>query len=286
MCFLMSWPLLYRNKMNTTSNGPPVYLYHDVGLVLASVSVNNVLGLPLNGYVVWLILAGASGTLTSDFFSLNLAISEILFSLFGMSYIVYSQLHHFAYFEVFVFSRGLLFTARPLFLCCICVECYLGVIHPVFFLRCKPLRYKVACGCVAWVITLISGIYSKYTYSNPLYMYGYFIQNLFIFFVMLCCCLSVLRALKRPGPGAKGTGKKKKSSPMKRRAFKIILIITISQVVHFFMFVAAIPLQCCLSNLVFSIVLTICTSFALTTGVVQPLLYLHRAGKLVCLGGF
>ncbi|XP_062244960.1 C-C chemokine receptor type 2-like [Platichthys flesus] len=233
---------------------------------------------------MWLIFAGASGTLTSDFFSLNLAICEIIFILFSMTYIVYDQLHDFLWFEVFMFSRGLLFTGRPLFMCCICVECYLGVVHPVFFLRCKPLRYKLACGCVAWMINLISCIYSLYTYSNSLYLYGYFIQNMFIFFVMLSCCLSVLWALKRPGPGAKGTGKKKKICPMKRRAFKIILIITTSQVFHFSMYVVAIPLQCCLSTMDFATVLTVCTSFALTTGFIQPLLYLHRAGKLVCSG--
>lgn len=242
-----------------------------------SVSINIVLNLPLNCYVTWLILTETRGTLTSDIFSLNLAMSEIFFSLASVWYFIYMQSKLFFCFQAVMFSLGLLFTARPLFQCCICVECYVGVVHPVFFLSYKPLRYRVACCCVAWLIALVSCIYSIFTYSKIVYLYGFFIQNVLFFSVILFCCLSVLWALKRPGPGEQ---ERKKNNTMKRRAFKIMSLIMISMAINFFLYVAAIPLQCCLPFEEFNQAITICTSLALTTGFIQPLLYLQKNGKL------
>ena len=278
----MSLLLLSRHKMNTTFS-----LFG--GLTIGSATINNIVGLPLNAYVMWLILTGARETLTSDFLSLNLALSEIFFALSTAWLFAFDQLNLGLCFEAFMFSRGLLLTARPLFQCCICVECYFGVVHPVLFLQFKQLRHKVASCCVVWLIALVSCIYCLYTYSNSLYLYGFFVQNILILFIMLFCCLSVLSALKRPGPGEKITKKKKKekkSNAVKRRAFKIILLIMISMTINFFFYVAPIPMQCCLSSLEFMNVLTICTGIALTTGFIQPLLYLHRTGHLPCFRTF
>lgn len=279
--------LLHSHKMNATSaeNHLSVVGSYYEALAIASGLVNNVLGLPLNACVMWLILAGAKETLASDFFSLNLAMSEIFLSLSNIWYFVFLRLKLLFWFKAFMFSRGLFYTARPLSQCCICVECYVGVVHPVLFLRFRALRYRVACCCFAWLIALVSCIYSMFTYSNPLYLYGSFIQNVLFFSVMLFCCLSVLRALKRPGPGGKAT-EKKKSSAVKRRAFKIILLTMIVMAINFFLYVAVIPLQCCLNPLEFTSAITISTSLALTTGFVQPLLYLHRTRKLLCFSKF
>ncbi|KAM7009753.1 proteinase-activated receptor 2-like [Tautogolabrus adspersus] len=208
-----------------------------------SISVNMILGLPLNGYVIWLILGAPRETMTSDIFSLNLALSELLFASSGIWFWLSVKLHSLFCGMVYVFSLGLLYTARPLFQSCICVERYVGVVHPVVFLRFKPLRYRVACCCVLWLIILISCIYSFYTSWTSMYLFLYFIETVLFFGVMLFCCLSVLWALKRPGPGERDTGKRT-SNAMKRKAFKIILIIMIFMTLNFFLYLAAIPLQC------------------------------------------
>lgn len=264
---------------NGSTSSPTIIGSHSVAVAMVATSVNIILGLPPNAYVIWLILAGATGT--SNFFSLNLAMSEIMFSISSIFYVLYIKLEMFSCFEVFMFALGLLYTARPFFQCCICVECYIGVVHPVVFLQYKPLRYRVACGCVVWLVTLVSCVYSIYTYTNTMYLYGFFTQNLLFFSVMLYCCLSVLWALKRPGPGEKDR-ERKKSIAMKRQAFKVISLIVIFMTINFFLYVAAIPLQCCLAPILFTSALTICCSLALITGFIQPLLYLHGAGKLTC----
>ncbi len=44
-----------------------------------------------------------------------------------------------------IFLFGFAMTGHPLFQCLICVERYLAVVHPVTFLKFKPLRYRVIC---------------------------------------------------------------------------------------------------------------------------------------------
>lgn len=208
-------------------------------------SVNLILGLPVNGFVLWLILTASRESIASEVFSLNLALSELLFSFSGVCSFIYLEVKSFLVSRVFMFSFGLLLTARPLFQCCICMESYTGVVHLVLYLRLKPFRYRLSCCSVMWLIILLSCTYNLCTFSDTLYLYVYFIQSALLFCVMLFCSLSVLRALKRPGPGDKDRGRKK-SSRMKRKAFRIILLIMIFMTMNFFLFMAAIPLQCCL----------------------------------------
>lgn len=44
-------------------------------------SINLILAIPINGYVVWLIVTGVGETMTNEFFALNLAVSSVVSSL-------------------------------------------------------------------------------------------------------------------------------------------------------------------------------------------------------------
>lgn len=275
---------LCRIKMNNSvaeggNPGNPLADPQIVTLITVSFALNFILSFPANAYVAWLILTGAGGTMASDFFSLNLAVCDILFCLCSTWQFLHLHGKCAFCFKASMFSLGLFYTARPLFGCLMCVEPYIGVVHPVAFLRYKPLRYRVACCCVAWVIVLLSCIYSLLTYNNHLYLYVFFIQNWLLLFVMLFCCLSVLRDLKLPGPG-QGETERKSSNKVKKQAFKIISIVMISMFSQLSLYLAVIPLQCCLDICKFTITMTILMNLALMTGFVQPLLYLRRTGKL------
>ncbi|KAL1253304.1 hypothetical protein QQF64_017997 [Cirrhinus molitorella] len=117
---------------------------------------------------LWL-LEGTGGGVALEFFNLNLSVCEI----------------------------GLVFTGRPLFQCLICVERYLAVVHPVTFLKYKPLRYRF----------------------------------LLALSIQLFCLVAVLRALKQSGPGERRR-ERMEENPMKRRAFHLILISTSSENSH------------------------------------------------------
>ncbi len=61
-------------------------------------------------------------------------------------------------------------------------ECYLAVVHPVIFLKYKPLRYRVICCTVAWIIVLdhVCFLGLSYTLSIWRHTAGFFNTVLFL----------------------------------------------------------------------------------------------------------
>ncbi len=97
-------------------------------------------GLPIHFYVLWLIVTGTESGVASVFFKLNLSVCEIGICVESLIFILsfcFSSLK-----KLICFLIGLAVTGRPLFQCLICVERYLAVVHPVTFLKYKPLRYS------------------------------------------------------------------------------------------------------------------------------------------------
>jgi hypothetical protein len=60
---------------------PAFHLANSIHIHTSSFSINIILGLPTNVYILWLILTGEGGSMASEFFSLNLTLSEIIFCL-------------------------------------------------------------------------------------------------------------------------------------------------------------------------------------------------------------
>ncbi|XP_045080860.1 P2Y purinoceptor 8 [Coregonus clupeaformis] len=252
-------------------------------IVTASCAINLILSVPTNGYVLWLIATGAGGRMASDFFSLNLALSEILVCLSSVFFIVSTHVKTTAVFVLVTFGISLLYIGRPLFQSCVCVERYLAVVHPVVFLKYKPLRYRVGCCGVAWLMVLGDCLFGVLLCGTSIYNYAYSGQNLILMFLMLFCCLSVLRALKQPGPG-EGDREREGTNNRKMRAFKIILIILVSVSVSYLPVIVIMSLSDVLNVVALYFSHSIALSITVITGFVQPLLFLHRSEKLPCIG--
>jgi hypothetical protein len=272
------------NSTSVANSSLPVYpfaayLSQDQSFSTACYAINFILVLPTNIYVLWLILTEAGGTMASEFFALNLAVSEILFCLCSIMYFIW--LHHptIVASYIMVFSFGFLITGRPMFQCCICVERYLAVVHPVVYLKYKPLRYRVGCCGVVWLMVLGSCLFQMFGSETYFLFYVYWGEFLILFLLNLFCCVSVLRALKHPGPGE---GEREGTNNMKMKAFKIILIIMLSMVVNYLPYEVTLPLKARLNVGEILLALNICLTINVITGLVQPLLFLHRAGKLSC----
>ncbi len=204
------------------------------GLRIVVLCFNLLSGVPTYSYVMWLIIRGTNG-IASEFFNFNLNVCEMFFSLSSLAFLL-SQMS-----PVFVtiqrLSLGLAITIRPLFQCLICVERYLAVIHPVTFLKYKPIRYKIVCSVVVWLLGVGSCLFSLFILlSNNIIAFTWFVllQFFLFLFIQLFCCLAVLRGLKRSGPGER---KKEEENDMKRKAFYLILITTVTMVIIYAPFI-------------------------------------------------
>ncbi|XP_056301827.1 C-C chemokine receptor type 8-like [Danio aesculapii] len=272
------------STMNFTPEAYPNSTSHSFGVVdtlnFCMFIFSFLVGLPTHCYVIWLIVTGAGSGVASEFFNLNLSISEAGFSLDCLMFFLSEWFSFLLEFKMFL--AGLVTTGRPLFQCLMCVERYLAVVHPVTFLKYKPLRYRLICCAVGWILTLGACLCCMYTMVKHKFVHVWFMSVQFVLFVsiQLFCLVAVLRALKQSGPGERV--RENEENHRKRRAFYLILITTISMVITYVPF-----------NTVgfFSIVTGIfnsahyvpgLTCFVLC-GFVQPILYLHRTGKLSCL---
>ena len=251
--------------------------------VLYGASVGTLLLVPpINFYVLLLIVRGGLETITSEFYCLNLAISDIFMCFFNLFYLLGQ--HLIAYEQVLLlvsrFFLGFQNLSRPLFQCCICVERYLAVVHPVIFLRYKLLRYKIMCCSVVWFITL--GFCVAFIYFVQITKVLYKVMDgcyTVVFSLMLFCCVSVLRALKRPGPGD-GRRRRAEGNDAKTRAFNIIVITTVISVVNYLPYGLLLPYYETLNRYLFYTLLQIVLSISILNGLLNPFLYLKRAAKL------
>ncbi len=274
------------STVNFTSEASTNSTYDSVGatsLVICTFSINFIFGVPTHTYILWLIITGTGSGVASDFFNLNLSVCEIGICLNSLFCVMYYCTGLSFFISLGWFSLGLLITGRPLFQCLICVERYLAVIHPVIFLKFKPLRYRVICCTVAWIIIIGSCLCFMFASQFKIHIYIYLYSIYFLLFlsIQLFCLVAVLRALKQSGPGDRRR-ERKEENHMKTRAFYLILITTVTMSVIYVPFIVSgfsfILMQWFNVDL-FSFGM-LCFILA---GFVQPVLYLHRVGKISCL---
>ncbi|XP_050948634.1 hydroxycarboxylic acid receptor 2-like [Labeo rohita] len=245
-------------------------------------SINVLFGFPTHAYVIWLIISGTGSGVASEFFNLNLSVCEIGTCLNCFLYIV--SLCFPSISNLLLFLQGLVFTGRPLFQCLICVERYLAVVHPVTFLKYKSLRYRVICSILSWMICLGSCFFClfidfiKHSQINaPVFS----LQFLLVLSIQLFCLVAVLRTLKQSGPGER-RGDRVEENHMKKRAFHLILISTVSMTIIDVPFIIA-GLITILTNQYFNFLWVTGVVCYVAAGFVQPVLYLQRTRKLSCL---
>ncbi|XP_026089813.1 G-protein coupled receptor 35-like [Carassius auratus] len=241
-------------------------------------SINVLFGLPTHSYIIWLIVKGTGG-IASEYLNFNNSLCEICISLDFLIFILASYIS--SLFPLAMFLQGLTITGRPLFQSLICIERYLAVVHPVTFLKYKPLRYRVICCIAAWIITLGSCLFCLIMFffsTVAMHACFYSVQFLLYLPIQLFCLVAVLRALKQSGPGERGREREEKNH-MKTRAFYLILITTVTMTITYVPTTVTGIFTIVLDqlNLIVWIPSMICFILA---GFVQPVLYLHRAGKL------
>lgn len=166
-----------------------------------------------------------------------------------------------------------------------CVERYVAVVHPMTYLSLGQtsgvMIRNVSIGSV-WLIC--SGLIAlRILISRNFNMILFFCNLVFSLIVSSFCSLSVLRVLTRPGPGEEG-GNKEKADNLKQRAFITITAIMAVLLLRFGgnLVCMALASSSVLSDSVSCVVQISGIWFCLPSSYVLPLLFLHRAEKLLC----
>ncbi|KAM6972410.1 uncharacterized protein FYW47_004551 [Aplochiton taeniatus] len=215
---------LLRN-VSARNTPPPWYQYEDCArapyafvFYFAVKVINLAIGFPCNALVIWQVVGKKSESSTSDIFILNLAVLDAYFCLMGPIDMVNRMVLDDE--EIWIFQRfayGVKDTA-PLFLVCICVDRYVAVVHPVLFTTTKDKKIRMGISAVVWCFIVgygvTKGVLGVMSVSK---LFSGLI--LFAFAVMLFCNMSVIWVLRRSVAG------KEVMHPVKKKAFKMVLII-------------------------------------------------------------
>ncbi|KAK7919625.1 hypothetical protein WMY93_010909 [Mugilogobius chulae] len=240
----------------------------------------SLLGCPACITVLWELFqrhkAGTPFT-PNDIFMLNLTCMDLVFLFFipigCCDYFVW----HLEKLQVFTnFLCSLNLAGRPLLTACICFDCYLAVVHPVFYRANKSPTPRLLMCAVVWTITLIQGALSTIIdefFHSPWAMFVYVIALP----IITTCNIVILCALKSTFPGKTDVHPKKK---------KALQIITNSMVMTFVAYVPPV-----LGYILGGIIITdeheyecfvaIPILIAPAAGsAIMPVLYLENLGKL------
>lgn len=157
-----------------------------------------------------------------------------------------------------------------------CVDRLLAVVHPITYLGLKQrggiMMRNVIIGS-AWLFFAIFAVCSQFFYHSAANICTLLLSTLVTSF----CCLSVLRSLNRPGPGARRT-----TNQSKKMALNTIMAITGALMWRFggYLSVLLIYSFSRMSEDVRCALLISGVWFSLPSSMVLPLLYLHRARKI------
>ncbi|CAL1600721.1 unnamed protein product [Knipowitschia caucasica] len=228
--------------LNASSSGLLWYLYpvcaaspYAFVFYYGAKVLNLVVGTPCNVLVVWHIVSRKSDSSTSDVFILNLAILDTYFCLMTPIDLVNRLVIGSGHIWYFLrFSYGVKDSA-PLFLMCICLDRYMAVVHPVIFSRVRDNRLRVGVCVVVWGLVLGYGVAKSLVQTIQVQYELFSAIILLAFCIMLFSNISILCVLRRSVAG------KEEMHPVKKRAFRMVLIILAIIVVNYLPPVAILP---------------------------------------------
>ena len=242
--------------------------------------INIMVAFPTNCYVLFLILSEPNKHLSTEFFTLNLSISEIFNCLSNILILISLFLPVNAVKLLGELSSGMVRTTRPLFQCFICVEVYLGVVRPVTFLQVKGLKYRVGISAAVWLAGLCGSIFFYRCYYWVGLPYVYLAEYLMLLPLKLLCCTSVIRTLQKARPGeATAAAKSTPGKDIRRRALHTVSIILASITLNYSINIILALSAYFLSYDALHILYVMSSFVGIANGVVLPLIYASKVGR-------
>lgn len=242
-------------------------------------AISSLLGIPASLIVLWELFQRRRRGVFNDIFMLNLSLIDLIFTVALLPIISnYMLFHSMHVSNLSSFLHGLPLCGRPLFMACICGDCYFAVVHPIVYKTSKngtKIR-RLASGTV-WLMTVCFGLLlftQIEPFSTPLVTGPLTVALPVITF----CDVSILRALRKPNPAGNNI-----VHPQKVRALHTIMnsfLMTFTVYLPpaiLFSFAELFPV----TKTVFFCTLTfygLC--FCIAGCVIMPVLYLDSLGKM------
>ncbi|XP_058496187.1 G-protein coupled receptor 4-like [Solea solea] len=270
-------------SLNSTAyDGPPLWYEYPVCAVAphgftfyyVGKMFNLAVGTPCNILVIWQIAAKKTDASTCDIFFMNLAFLDTYFCLTGPIDMVNRLVWVSDRVWNFVrFSYGIKDFA-PLFLVCICLDRYMAVVHPVLFASVRDNKIRNIISVVVWALILAYAL-AKGTLGCPSVIKVFSGVILFSFAVMLFCNISVIWVLRRSVAG------KEEMHPVKKRAFKMVLIVLAIVVSNYLPPVALMPFASLFTFMEFNCLVTT-TVFCIMdlSSSIEPLIYITKMERM------
>lgn len=172
------------------------------------------LGLPTNALVIRLLLCKPGICSTSEVFTLNLALIDMLFCLMVLT--EYIRLLYTKTMEAANFlAWGLNQIGGPMLLCMLALDSYMAVCHPLVFRRLKDPKLRLSLCLVVSAITVASCCLVKIPSSFKWNVILVLLIGVIVIISM--CSILILKSLRKSGPS------RKEVHPAKKRAFKLVL---------------------------------------------------------------
>lgn len=242
--------------------------------------LNYLLELPLNSRVMVLLVHRCGSLGSCDVFTLNRAALEIFFlllALFHLACVVDTEL---CFNKPFGFVVGIGMSVRSLLQCCVCLDRYLAVIHPITFLKFRAVRYRAAICAMAWASGLACGVVCMFMFPFLPYK-AILAYSLTILSISVFSCVSILRALRHLTPGERSADTETEvGAGVKKRAFHIVVNTLLTFLVQNIPISAVYFLQDTLSMMDFNLALAITLAINILMGFLNPTFVLLKAGKL------
>lgn len=249
-------------------------------IIICNQIVSLSIGLPLNCYVLFLLFTQGTGKDMDVTFTVSQSVSEILLSVIAPLSITCQVNTDLCAPKALGFFWGLSLTARFTFQCCVCLERYVAVVHPITFLRYKRRRYRLTCAVISWTVSLLYAVVSMVTFPQlPFITLAIMLSVLFS--VDIFCFLFILKALRLGGASTMERERAEAGqSATKRKAFKIVCLNVLVFLLQSMPILCIFMLKQTFSMELFNKAVAICLSVNFAAGFVHPIFFLHNAEKL------
>ncbi|CAK6970999.1 hypothetical protein F2P81_022288 [Scomber scombrus] len=255
---------------------------HKEGIYVWAVSsiICFVFGFPASIAILWELLKAHRRGIPlkpNDFFMLNLSAMDTVFFVFMVPGVCNHLIWHIWVFEaIWNAFFALNICGRPLMMACICLDCYLAVVHPIIYHKKKSLTPRVVMAGIVWTLTVATGI--AYSLSRDLYFTMFPSVPFMIAIAIIVVCDSfILHTLIRSDPGRKNI------HAQKQRAIQTLIN---SLVIAAISYVPPVIMSIFGKHLFANFTIYMCfvavpiTITSTLGSAVMPLLYLNNLGKL------